>query len=315
MRGAKARKVGRARGRLTSLAALLTALAAIALAAPVTAAALDSDLKGFAVFRLEASNGYSILAFATSERVDGRGDIGLIVARKHDGVLYAAPATVTPTKLEADLGALGRISLDIAPSGVKRTLKSRCGGEPAAVEPNVYRGSFEFHGEEGYTEAGATVLHEYGRFSLDLVCGGVGRGELNGADLPGARLRLSSRRGHDGLELQANKNRPGAHSRFEVEVHEKRGQIEISRSTTRWAGADAFDYDPLLRTATLAPPLPFSGRATFHRNHRNAAVANRWVGNLMVDLPGRSDVPLAAPGARATLIPSCFREGEDRFRC
>lgn len=285
---------------------------AIALLAPAQAVALDSDLKGSAIFKLKASNGYSILALAASERADGRGDIALIVYRKGSSVVYGAPATVTPTKLEADLGSLGRISLDIAPSGVKRTLRSRCGGEHTTFEPHSYRGTFEFHGEEGYTEASATTLHEYSRFVVDLVCGGVGGEETNGRGLPGARLRLHRGKGHDRTDLQVNKNRPGARTRLEVEVHEKRQRIGISRATTLWAGAAAFRYDPLLRTATLAPPLAFSGHATFYRN---ATGSNRWIGNLAVDLPGRSDVSLTAPGTRATLVPSCFHEGEDPFGC
>lgn len=114
------------------------------------------------------------------------------------------------------------------------------------------------------------------------------------------------------LRLQANKNRPGARTRLEVETHEERRGIEISRSTTLWAGASAFEFDPSLRTATLAPPAPFSGSASFHRN---APVANRWSGNLTVDLPGRSNVPLAAAGVGATLVPACWHEGEGRFRC
>jgi hypothetical protein len=291
---------------------LLVAATAIALSAPAPALALDSDLKGFAVFRLDASDGYSILGFAASERADGRGDIGLIVHDNRSSVLYGAPATVTPAKLEADLGSLGRISLDIAPSGGKRTLRSRCGGEPATFEPNVYRGTFEFHGEEGYADASVTTLHEYTRFMLDFGCGAVGTGEVSGEGLPGAKLRLLTRGGPVRLDLQANKNRPSARSRFQVEVDEKRGRIRISRSTTVWAGADAFAYDPLLRTATLDPPAPFSGRATYRRA---AAATNRWTGNLTVDLPGRSAVPLVGSNVSARLVPACRGEGERRFRC
>jgi hypothetical protein len=304
-------KAWRAGGRAWGLL-LLPVLTAIALLAPAQAAALDSDLKGSAIFRLEASNGYSILGFAASERADGRGDMGLIVSDKRGGVLYAVPAVVTPTRLEADLGSLGRISLEIAPSGFKRTLKSRCGEDPVTFEPNVYRGTFEFRGEEGYTGASATTLREYARFWLDFGCGGVSFGETRGATLPGARLTLDRGRGHDRLRLQVNKNRPGARTRLEIEVHEKRRRIEISRSATLWAGAGAFRYDPLLQTATLAPPAPFSGQATFHHG---APPAGLWAGNLTVDLPGRSNVSLTGSGARATLVPSCWHEGEDRFRC
>lgn len=290
---------------------LLPVLTAIALFAPKQAVALDSDLKGFAAFRLEASNGYTILGFAASERADGRGDIGLIVHRNGASVLYGAPATVTPTELEADLGKLGRISLDIAPSGVERTLRSRC-SEPVTFEPDVYRGTFEFHGEEGYTEAKAATLREYARFGLELGCWVSDHGEENGAGLPGARFTVRAGSGHHQISLQINKNRPGARVVFEAEAKEKRDRIEITRVVSGRVASDAFDYDPLLRTATVDPPAPFSGQGIFRRN---AAAPNRWSGNLTVDFPGRSNLPLVVAGVRSALVPACRHQGSGHGRC
>lgn len=102
---------------------------------------------------------------------------------------YSAPATVTPTKLEADLGALGRIAVDILPGGKKRKLRSRCGAGTRLVEPHLYRGSFEFHGELGYADAVAIEAPEDVGFFADIVCARVAHGEESGAGLPGARLR------------------------------------------------------------------------------------------------------------------------------
>jgi hypothetical protein len=282
--------------------------------APGQATAIDSDLQHAYAFRLKASNGYSMLAYAVSQRADGRGEIVLFVGRKNSGATYVAPARLTATTIEADLGSLGEVSLDVVPSGRKRTVGLDCGEGPerVAFEPQSYQGVFEFHGEEGYTEAISTSPHEYTRFFFDLICSGVLRGETSGARLPGARLRLQSHSGSFRLNLQANKNRPGARTRFEVETHEKREGIAISRSRKLWAGSGAFDFDPLLRTATLVPPAPFSGSASFRRG---APVANRWTGNLTVDLPGRANVPLSGPGVGATLVHACWDEGEGRVRC
>jgi hypothetical protein len=286
--------------------ATLAIVSAAGVLAPAGASATDSDLKHAFAFRLEGSNGYSIVALAMNERADGRGEVVLFVDRENASAIYQAPAVLTATSLEADLGSLGEVSLDVIPSGREKRLRSSCGGEPETTtfEPQRYRGNFEFHGEEGYTSAVTDAPHEYTRFFLWLICGGAGMGELTEANLPGARLRLHSRSGPYRLDLQANKNRPRARSRFEVEVHEERGKIWISRSTSLWAGAEAFQYDPLLRTATLAPPAPFSGEARFSRG---ATAANRWTGNLSVDLPGRSDVPLSSAGTRAALVHSCWQ--------
>lgn len=292
----------------------LILLLAAALSLPTPAGAVDSDLKHAYAFKVKASNGYSIFAYAANERADGRGQIVLFVFRGEGGAIYSAPATLTATSVEAHLGVLGRVSLVVTPAGEKKRLRSRCGGEGGAVrfEPQRFSGSFEFHGEEGFADAVSTAPREYNRFFYDLLCAGVDSTELGRSDPRGARLRLHSGRGDFRLALEVRKNRPGKRARFEVEVHEKRHGIGISRSTQLWAGAGAFDYDPLLRTATLEPPLPFSGRASFHRG---AVPANRWSGDLTVDLPGRSGVRLVGPGLGIVLTHPCLHQGEGGFRC
>jgi hypothetical protein len=277
-----------------------------ALLAPLSATATDSDLKHAFAFRVAANNGYSILALAESQRADGRGDIALFVDGKGGGATYLAPATLTATRIDADLGSLGRVALDVVPSGRKRKLRSRCGDgrEAATFEPQSYRGIFEFHGEEGYADAVTSSPREYTHLFLDLLCGGAVSGEFGGADLPGARLRLRSRRGSFRLALQANENHPGARARLEVETREEHQGIEIARSRALWAGSGAFAFDPRLRMAMLAPPAPFSGHASYRRA---AAPANRWSGNLTVDLPGRSNLSLTGPGVAATLAPACWQ--------
>jgi hypothetical protein len=292
----------------------LLAILAGALLAPAPAVATDSDLKHMAVLKLRASNGYSVLVLASSERADGRGQVGLIFFGKRGVVTYGAPATITASRFEADLGALGQIALDVAPTGVEETMRSRCGDEPESFsfEPQAYSGSFEFRGEEGFAEVSATSPRDYTRFLFDLGCGVSGSGETGGDGIPGARLRLHFRKGPTGLNLQANKNRPRARTRFQAEIHEKRDGIVISREVQLHFGPGAFSYDPSLGTATLAPPTPFSGRASFHRG---AGPANHWTGNLALDFPGRSDVPLTGTGIGATLVPGCFHEDAIRYRC
>ncbi len=287
----------RHRGRRNGIA--VVAALALSLLTPFDAVALDSDLKGSAVFRLEASHGYTILGFASSERIDGRGDIGLIVYRKGAAVFYAAPATVTPTRLEADLGALGRFSTEIAPSGKKKPVRSRCNGDVRKVEPDLYRGTFEFHGEGGYTHAVATNVPEYPQFFLDLICPVASGGESWGRGLPGARLRAFSRHHDRHLSLQLNKNRPGKATIFEATLAEVWNGVEIERTVSGRQPATAFEYDPLLRTATVEPAAPFSGIA---RYRRDATPANRWTGALSVDFPGRPSVPLVDAGFSVHMV-------------
>jgi hypothetical protein len=271
----------------------LGAVLVLGLLGPSDAAALDSDLKGSAVFRLEGSHGYSILGLAASEHVDGRGDIVLIAYRKGASVTYLAPATVTPSRLEADLGGLGRISAEIAPSGRTKRLRSGCGdGGVRTVKPRLYRGTFEFHGEHGYTEAAATDVLEDVRFLTGLVCGAQTGGEATGPGLPGARLRAFSRRNGRRLSLQLNKNRPAKATYFSATLGERRRGIQIERTVSGRQPAQVFEYDPLLRTATVELGAPFSGAARFLGG---ATPASRWTGSLSVDFPGEPNVSLTGP--------------------
>jgi hypothetical protein len=290
------------------------ALALAALLAPAHAAAVDSDLKHAFAFQVEASNGYSILTLAANDQADGTGEVLVVVARKHATVLYVAPAQLTATSVEADLGALGGISLEVTPSGREKSIRPRCDEESKTVsfEPQRYSGNFEFHGEEGYTEATTSAPSERTRFLYEIGCRTTGSSQVSGDDIPGAGLSLHSGRRGLGLNLEANKNGPSKRAHLQVRLAEEHAGIVIIRQMSQWAGADAFDYDPLLDTAVLAPPAPFSGSASFRRG---AAAGNRWSGNLSVDLPGHLSVPLAGPGVKATLVPGCWAEGSRGPRC
>jgi hypothetical protein len=310
--------IGR-RGRSWQVAICAAIAWAAAMLIPAPAAAVDSDLKYAYAFKVPATNGYSLIAVASNERADGRGEIVLFVSRKDAGyrtqesAIYVFPAQLSATSLQADLGALGEVDLKVAPSGKKKTLRSGCGGETETVsyEPNYFSGSFNFYGEEAYTDALSSFPREYPGFFSRFICPGDG-GEVVGPSFPGARLGLHTRRNDFRFSLHAIQNRPGKPSRFEVEVREKRGEASIIRTVSQWGEPDAFQYDPLLRKATIDPPYPFAGEGTFDRA---ALPANRWTGYLEVDLPGRSDQPLTSTEVRATLVHACFDAGARRSPC
>lgn len=146
---------------------------------------------------------------------------------------------------------------------------------------------------------------------MNLVCGGSSRGETSGPGLPGARLRLFSKRGGQVVHLQANKNRPGAATTYEATIEEQSGRIKIQRLIGGRAPAASFVFSDGLRVTTFEPPAPFDGAAVFRRN---ASPANRWAGDLTVDFPGRSDVPLTGASFAATLVPAELTEGGHRGR-
>ncbi len=277
----------------------------------------QADAPGASItFRAKASNGNSIFGIAFSKRADGRGSITLFVGKQGASAVYFAPATVVPSAVatpaafhppsavRADLGALGRIDLQFASSGVVKQERSACSKTHLGFESGSYQGIFEFHGEEGYADATETSVPALIGPLLNLGCETVGWGETSGKGLPGERLRLLSKRGGQVVQLQANKNRPGAAVTYEATVKERSGRVQIQRSITGRAPSASLVPSNGLRLATFEPPVPFHGGAIFRRN---GTPTNRWTGDLTVDFPGKSGVSLA-DGFDATLVPAVRTE-------
>lgn len=284
---------------LTVLGALLTA--------PTPAGAAHSAGPGFTgAFRLQGSNGYSILVLALG-RENGRGNLLLLVSGRGGNVIYAMPATVTPTAVEADLGDLGVVSVELVPSGEEKTVHSSCGDkQPFAYESGSYVGTIDFHGEEGFTQASVSSTPLLVKPVVDIVCPGGGFGESSGPGLSGARLQVASGKRRSRLTLRLNKNRPRARTRFEASLREFRDGIRIERSVKGTAAAGAFLFDSHLRVARVQPPAPFSGAGIFRRRARSG---RRWSGNLTVDFPGKAGVPVATRRSHATLVHANRSEG------
>jgi hypothetical protein len=250
------------------------------------------------VFRLQASNGYTLVAFGVPAHEGHPGVIELILTKKQQRVTYTAPATVTETSIQANLGELGEISVTFQPTGQPRNVRPRCGGGSVSVESGSYEGKIAFHGEEGYTELDATSAPGDISILLNVFCGVLEGGGRGGGPLLGAELHI--RNPQLGPELSVAKKRPAAPAEIYVGVSEYKSGISIARVTSLFMPAGRFRYDPRLQTATLHPPAPFAGTGRFDRSKKGS---KRWSGDLTVDMPGRENVPLTGPALRATLIP------------
>jgi hypothetical protein len=293
------------------LVALLLGLTPSAVAS-ADGASYESAEPGFtAGFNLDASNGYSIFAYAYSERPDGRGRITFSVGKKGESAFYSAPATVTSTSVYANLGHLGKIDVAFHPSGREETARL-CGRLKIPYEPGYYEGTLEFNGEEGYTRASETRVPLRPLPFPNSICGGRGSGEETGSlELPGARLRGLSFAGGRSLSFQVNKNRPRAPAHFSVSLSERRDGIRIEREVKGEAPPASFAFGRSLRTAKLAPPSPFSGSALLSRGEDSFSPI--WKGGLTIDLPGKSGFPLAGPGVHVSLVHARFTNSPGSF--
>jgi hypothetical protein len=226
-----------------------------------------------------------------------QGQVLVLAHAPGSAVLYFTRATVTDTSIEADLGAVGRIDVDFVPSGKARKEDSECGGRSVVVDSGRYVGTIDFKGEQAYSQAHAAAARGDAKLALSLVCGQV-EDEGFGGHAPGALLTARHRRGAR-FEFTARKNGPSRVARFSASISERRTSLQIERAVEVEAEPATFDYDVGAGAATVTPPTPFDGEATFSRTSKAAAT---WHGNLSVDFPGRAGVSLAGQGTRARLV-------------
>jgi len=260
----------------------------------------EAETGAFGAFRLKATNGYSIFAIAVSKPQFKRGELVLFVGGPGGSAIYLASAKVEPTVIEADLGDVGKVAVNFEPSGPPERVDARCEENGSTIfQPGFWVGKIEFEGEEGFTRV--AVARTKATVSPFFELGGCGMtviGEQGGRSVKGARLIARFASARESRFLQANRNRPGGRVYLEVDVEERHRGLIVDRQVGGYFPAGAFEFASPLRTATLAPPAPFAGHATFHRN---AKARNRWTGNLTVDLPGRADVPLAGGSFKTAL--------------
>lgn len=107
-------------------------------------------------------------------------------------------------------------------------------------------------------------LGSLGRVDLHLNPSGrqKGYGESAGPGGVGARIRGFSFAHGRTLSFQVNKNHARSRAIFTAEIRERHDNVLIDRTVKGDAPANAFRFDPDLKTARLSPPAPFSGSAT-----------------------------------------------------
>jgi hypothetical protein len=281
---------------LFALGAVMLVTASTAGAASKSSPANGGQLLIPNSFELQGSNGYSIFVLGIPSRKGQPATVELFVQKKHAAVYYSAPATVTETSIDAGLGELGEISVSFHQSGVAAIASPHCGG-PVSFDSGSFEGTVDFHGEEGYTEAQATSVPGNIDFLLNGTCGGFVTSGGSDPFSPGAELYL--RNPALGAQFSVAKSRPDSPARFEVSDREYRDGISIQRFAALVMPAAAFTYSPHLQTATVRPPAPFSGTARFDRRKK---ANRRWSGDLAIDLPGRTGLPLTDHQLRAYLV-------------
>ncbi len=297
--------------RLRAASAALLAFGALASSLPSSAAAATAEQVPTvlpAAFEVQATHGYKALVFAGAQK-GGPGELSIELFGHKGFAVYAVPAQVTETTIEAKIGDLGQIDVHAVPSGHPITESSKCGGggKRFPVEAGRWEGTIQFRGEEGFTSVDATSAASSTLPFTRLICGTPSiRSEGIGGHSPGALLTVKRRSGAEKLELQVRKNKPAGPTRLQAQLSERRGNVLIDRSVNSVAPPKAFGFEIPPGTASVEPPAPFSGSFAFVRHGRSPSLK----GDLKVDFPGRASVPVLGSGkvgaglVRAVLNPS-----------
>jgi hypothetical protein len=228
-------------------------------------------------------------------------------------VTYTTQRVGHSTTINASFGRFGAIAVRFIPSGkVLRAEPPSCSGgsSSSVVETRLgtFVGTIRFRGEDGYTAA-----------HVRRARGGVG--DFNGPLREGQRIpcepSLGEFFGHpeepDGaglVHLNADDRHrdisfgaspvstgpPGSSAQtysFQGLAIESRGPLTIARAIAALGPASDFAFDTSLSSATVTPPPPFTGSATFQRVPGGSPI---WAGTLSGPLPGRGEVHLAGSG-------------------
>lgn len=314
-------------GALFALACLgLLALPATASAQPPPTRAIQITLRG--------THGYGI---ELSGNVEGpHSTVTLSTGRPFSSAHYSVPGTITPTGVRASFGSLGSVSLRLAQyrmQQVKLSKSCRPPGSPAISEVRIgtFVGRVRFHGEHGFTTASAHRVHGAVGEPLPLLAatlpGGPvhlfclgGPGEEPGKGKAPKPVILHAASSDGAITFFATSNPASASAAktsastgyapifsgpttFIAVDSERRGAMRISRTVISRAPAADFVFDSALSTATVTPPSPFSGSASFQRGADGSA---GWSGSLAVSYPGMPKVSLVAPQLEVSL----GREGQ-----
>jgi hypothetical protein len=269
------------------IALILTVLAVLALPTSVAAGPrADSPLRQrasgvFAQFKLKANNGLSAQLVTTGNTVD------LEISGHNQFAVYRVKGTVSERGVSARFGNLGRISVRFQPAGTA-----------GQVRKGVFVGTIEFTGERDYVRVDATRA-KGSMLRTTRHRDGVGARSSRVGEEP-RKATLSAKAG-DRLFRAAVVVEPNGRgvSVFSGGLRERQGAMLIGRGALVKGTPTAFLFDHASGTATVQPPLPFSGSASLATRPDGS---KGWEGTLSVPLLGADPVTLAGPEFQAELL-------------
>jgi hypothetical protein len=246
---------------------------------------------------VRSSNGYYLsVNSARGHRVE-------VEASGPDGsITYTAPGIVSDTGIHANLGKYGQIDMHWVPNGRVRRVRLKCrvrGVLTHFYDAGAYVGTLRFRGGGGFTSVTAhRVAWKRSWYSAAYACGySLSTGE------PGAGIVIEAgERGHISIPVHLFVYKPHRGAKVEYSAHsdQKTGRIKIKRHAFADGGTHSLtaagEYPSV--TATISPPAPFYGTATFEPSGPEKGTLTGTVG---VEFPDHTKVALAGKDFEADL--------------
>jgi hypothetical protein len=297
--------------------AIVATAALAALALPGFAAAKPHHKHpgrpALAELHTRGSNGYRISVYALGPKA-----VGLFVDKGAFSISYELDGRVTTRSLDANLGKLGHISLRLHVSSRHSEALPGDGTCPASRlvhEHGVFRGSFNFRGEQGFTTVSAHHIPGEMSWATNPRCSSRSA-RATSARVP-RPLRASAKKHASYSAVIADHPSNGRDTFFEAlkefpeddedwelfaAIDERRGRIDIHRDAFVFAGPNMVTVsDPGVHpvSAEVVAKAPLQGSATFTESP--IAPALPWEGSLRISMPGIGPVPLTGQGFHTTV--------------
>jgi hypothetical protein len=273
-------------------------------------------------FSVKGSNGYRVDVSARLIAGERRAKVTVTAGReryKAEGVSVGY-SVLTPTfndgAFDAELPGLGRIDVSFDQKKVRKSTVPAnpvCGGSTETVRKGTFRGTISFRAEGGFTVAHGAAARGTVKEDSRRVCkelGGPGW-FVEAPDEPkNAYLGIAGPAGPPTVTFYASgypETEPPTSSggiptvAFAATWSAERRGVQILARADRDTVSSYFRIPGPVGTltdATVTPPAPFHGTASYHAESPTTAA---WTGDLDVEFPGIGTVPLTGPGFTARL--------------
>ncbi len=286
---------------------LMTSAAGTASASPGVSEDVIPSPRGMA---LHGTHGFDLIVNTRAATRGRSARVAVSADRAGDLIRYEAPASLAGEGIHASLGPFGRIDLRWVPDGRLGEITYSCHGHGRRsrllFDRGTYVGTLRFRGGNGFTAVrvhrvewrrawyhGLTTCRREAGESIS------GQGKILRAAVGGRDPRAS---------LLAYQPKPGAPVDYQAYDRDAVGPVAVERSTWVFGGPRTLTASKDFAAATIEPPAPFAGMATFSRDEH---AHGTWLGDLTVEFADGSVVPMAGGPFAATFY-SGVLEGEAR---